>query len=120
MLKFDDEKVPLWNLSHKLKTLRKIKVESIRLDTFIEKHNIKKIDFLKIDAQGADLDVLRSRGKKLSIVKKLQVEVCDIMIYEGGNNYNDTVSYLNSHGFTKTKTIQHNQFKDVIFKNENY
>jgi len=36
----------------------KIKVDKIRLETFISKHNIGKIDFLKIDCEGMDYEII--------------------------------------------------------------
>ena len=45
-----------------------ISVDTIRLDTFIKINNIEKIDFLHIDAQGCDLEVLKSLGGYIGIV----------------------------------------------------
>ena len=47
-----------------LETSQVIKVETIRLDTFIEKESINFIESIKIDAQGSDLDVVKSWEKK--------------------------------------------------------
>lgn len=41
-----------------------INVETQRLDTFMDKHDISHIDFLKIDTQGNDLNVIKSLGSK--------------------------------------------------------
>jgi FkbM family methyltransferase len=47
-------------------------VDTIRLDTFIEENSLQntKIDLLHIDAQGVDLDVLKSLGKYLKNVSE--------------------------------------------------
>jgi len=118
ILPFDANKVKLWKKRNKLKAIKTVNVESIRLDTFIEREGIEAIDFLKVDAQGADLQVLKSCGDKLSMVRKVQVEICDIQIYEGGNTLNETVGYMKDHGFKPVKTVQNNQYKDMVFKNE--
>jgi FkbM family methyltransferase len=46
-------------------------VETCRLDTFIEENKLQNvpIEYLHIDAQGVDLDVLRSLGKYIKNVK---------------------------------------------------
>lgn len=51
-------------------------VETTRLDTFIELYNLQdtKIDFLHIDAQGVDLDVLKSLGKYIKNVESGVIE----------------------------------------------
>lgn len=51
-------------------------VPTIRLDTFIEEYNLQNetIDMLHIDAQGVDLDVLKSLGKYIKNVKEGVVE----------------------------------------------
>lgn len=54
------------------------KVQSIRLDTFLEQEGLtdKKIDYIHVDAQGVDLDVLKSLGKYISNLQAGVVETC--------------------------------------------
>ena len=54
--------------------IKKIKVRTIRLDSFIKKNNLKEIHYLKIDAEGNDLNVLKSVGKYLKIVWGFEIE----------------------------------------------
>jgi FkbM family methyltransferase len=79
----------------------KIKVEVIRLDTFIEQHNIERINYLHIDAQGGDLRVLKGLGKYISIVDKGVVEASnpDKIYYTDQNTVDSTVDFLNKAGF---------------------
>jgi FkbM family methyltransferase len=55
-------------------TGEKIKVEAIRMDTFMEKNNIKTIDFLKIDVEGATYQVLDGFGERIKDIKCIQLE----------------------------------------------
>lgn len=48
--------------------VKKISVETVRLDHIIRKNKIKEIHYLKIDAEGNDLNVLQSLG---SLTKKV-------------------------------------------------
>ncbi len=50
----------------------KIKVESIRLKEFLEKE--EKVDLLKIDIEGAEVDVIKDCDESLSRVKNLFIE----------------------------------------------
>jgi len=52
-----------------------IKVSTITLDTLIKKLNLKRVDWAKIDVEGAELSVLKGASNALEIVRKLIVEV---------------------------------------------
>jgi FkbM family methyltransferase len=51
---------------HSGETARKISVKTTTIDDVVEKRGLKFVDFLKIDAEGYDLQVLRGAGKSLS------------------------------------------------------
>jgi FkbM family methyltransferase len=59
-----------WNDRPDLRPTKKIGVPVIRLDTFIKNFNVERIDYLHIDAQGSDLNVLFSLGDSISIVRE--------------------------------------------------
>lgn len=77
-------------------------VPTVRLDTILDMNNVDSIDYLHIDAQGHDFDVLKSLGKYVSIVK---AGICEsahnINLYENTNNSTkEIVSWLESNGFS--------------------
>lgn len=89
-------------------------VETTRLDTFIEQNNLQDtiIDMIHIDAQGVDLDCLRSLGQYINNVQSGVVEtVIDInkSIYVGqsDNTLENVQTFLYSNGF-KISHIQSN------------
>ena len=53
---------------------KEYKVKSIRMDNFMKEHNIKSIDFLKLDAEGVNYEVLESFGKRIKDVKAIHTE----------------------------------------------
>jgi FkbM family methyltransferase len=53
---------------------KNIKVQAIRMDNFMQKNNIKTVDFLKIDAEGATYHILEGFGNRITDIKCLQVE----------------------------------------------
>ena len=81
-------------------------VECITLYDYIEKNNINFIDFLKIDTQGNDLNVVKSLRDKISIVKKivLEVQTVDYEIYENQSKKNEVLEYLNNNNFELVNT----------------
>lgn len=69
--------------------MQKGKVKTVTIDSYSEKNNIKEIDFLKIDTEGAELDVLNGCKKMLSEkkIKFLQVEYGGIVQDKRDNVY---------------------------------
>jgi hypothetical protein len=72
-----------WNLSRKLITFQifkkfiKSQVKTISLDNFCKKKKITRIELLKIDTEGHELQVLKGGKKILNKTKIIQVEVMD-------------------------------------------
>ena len=89
-------------------------VETTRLDTFIESNNLNNtiIDFIHIDAQGVDLDVLKSLGKYIKNVMAGVVETVkdkdkSIYINQNNNTLDSVQEFLLLNGFHITN-IQSN------------
>jgi FkbM family methyltransferase len=88
-------------------------VMTIRLDNFIEMHGITNIDYLHVDAQGSDFNVLKSLGRYIDIVQAGQVEVSyNVPLYKGVDNSYDSVSkWLTEMGFVYDVEYDHPEFK---------
>ena len=99
----------------------KINVKTQRLDTFIEKHNINKIEYLKIDTQGMDLSVIKSLGKYINNVSKIQLEVQLKSLYKNSSTKTEVITYMDDNNFTLTDTIyglgSKEYEQDLIFTN---
>lgn len=81
-------------------------VETTRLDTFIEQYGLQDttIDFLHIDAQGVDLEVLMSLGKYIKNVSAGVVETVkdpqkSIYVGQEANVYSNVEKFLTENGF---------------------
>jgi FkbM family methyltransferase len=72
------------------------KVETHRLDDVI---SADEIDFLKIDVQGAELDVLRGAEKLLPTTLVVQTEVEFLPMYENQPLFGDIDAHLRAAGF---------------------
>ena len=101
----------------------KINVKSIRLDTLINENNIKEIEYIKIDTQGTDLDVVKSLGNKISIVKKISLEVQLKELYKGASKKEEILSYMSDNNFSLIEDNDHygNGYEqDLVFTNNNF
>ncbi len=80
----------------------KINVPSITFSEIFQKHKLEQIDFLKMDCEGSEFDIIYNTDPiLLKRIKKMMVEVHDI---EGDkkNNVDYFSNYIKSLGFTST------------------
>jgi FkbM family methyltransferase len=59
---------------------------------------IGQVDFIKLDVQGAELDILRGSNCVLNDVLALEVEVEFLELYKGQPLFGDVCEYLSDHG----------------------
>jgi len=78
-----------------------IEVNTIRLDTFMNMMCIDELEYLHIDAQGNDFNVLKSLGDRWKDVKAGQVEATmNLSLYKNvDNSFNGISEWLDSRGF---------------------
>ncbi len=76
------------------------KVEISTLDDWAQKRGISEIDFLKLDVQEAELDILQGAEKALQSVRMLEVEVEFNPIYQGAPLFGDVDRFLRQRGFS--------------------
>jgi hypothetical protein len=73
----------------------KIQVQTHRLDDISQ---IKKIDFLKMDIQGAELSVLKNGHEKLARAVAIQTEVSFVPFYKGQPSFGEIDMELQKQG----------------------
>jgi FkbM family methyltransferase len=101
LLNFSNKSRTEWPGRKDFVVTEEIEVDVMRLDSFIEEHGIERIDFLHIDTQGSDLNVLKGLGKYIAIVKQGAMEAAaraDIL-YSGQNTQEESVKFLEENGF---------------------
>ncbi|MBI1938134.1 MAG: FkbM family methyltransferase [Ignavibacteriales bacterium] len=77
-----------------------IKLPSYRFETLAKKYNIEKVDMMKIDVEGAAIEVLEGMGGLLSTVKIMHLESESYPFFEGQKLHNEVVKYLEEKGFS--------------------
>ena len=119
-LPLNEEGLKRWRSKKPIREESEIICPTIRLDTFMHLMDISSIEFLKIDAQGADLSVVRSAGERLKDIKEilLEVQVSDIPVYQGASTKDSVLEFMRDNGFALVdKTSQSfGQEEDLRFK----
>jgi FkbM family methyltransferase len=103
LLPIDEDAVQHWSgrESIDLRTIAKMMVPTIRLDTFMGLMGIERVDFMKIDAQGMDLAVVKSCGERLKSFKRiyLEVYVTSHPLYREACRKDEVMEYMTTHNF---------------------
>ncbi len=95
----------------------KTKIKSIKIDTYIEKNNLK-FDFVKIDVEGFELKVLTGFKKNISNTKFIMVEYHKDNLYEGFKS-EDVDSFLKQNNFELISSLKFPfmHWEDRLYKN---
>jgi FkbM family methyltransferase len=94
-------------------------VKCTRMDSFMEREQIKSVEYIKVDAQGRDLNVIKSFGSRLVDVKSILAEarLTDFSMYEGDCHKDELVQFMEENGFKIVSTSKqtHNQEENILF-----
>lgn len=107
----------------KLETIKENNIIVSRLDTLLEKLNIKYVNFLHIDAQGEDLNIVKSLGRFVDNVKIIELEcVAEGFqpLYKNQPSYQETIKYMKEINFLEIKREYHKFIArelDITFRN---
>jgi hypothetical protein len=100
---------------------KKITVEQYRLEEFFKIfpfEQIPYIEYIKIDAQGADLDIIKSGGEYIKdYVVYVTLEPENNQYLGTNNSVNSINDYMKSIGFQR---INHSKTNDPTFINEKF
>jgi FkbM family methyltransferase len=116
---FNAERLQNWTGGEQLTIERKVSVPAIRLDTFMDLMRISHVDYLKIDAQGADFSVVKSAGTRLRDIRKitLEVAVTASQLYVGASTKEEIVKFMEKSGFVlvDTEAQSYDQEENLTF-----
>lgn len=120
--KYFKRKNLLLNFSNKKSFYLKKKVSIEKAKDIVIKYQINKIDFLKIDTEGYELNVLKGFEEKLFNVKIILFEHHYDLMIKKNYTFSDINNFLNKNGF-----LQKGKFKmpfrktfEYIYINERY
>jgi FkbM family methyltransferase len=88
----------------------KVLVPTIRLDTFLRVAGLRTVDYLKVDAEGVDLQVVQSAGGRLKDIRKIKLEVdtASDRLFRGAPGHDEVVSFFATHDFALVETEAQN------------
>jgi len=98
----------------------KYKVATLRLDELIKILGISKIDFLKIDVEGAELLVLKSLGKDIDKVKYVWFEFNEDNYQKFNYGGEEIIDFLKNHKFSLYRLNEKNEFFKIDDHLENF
>jgi hypothetical protein len=110
-----------------------VKVKVYNLGDLIKKYFKEEIiDFIKIDAEGKDLDICKSLGENLKRVKYIGLECSshendDLKIFENGCSKKEAVDFFKDNNFELFSCMDYSknpenltQMSDLVFRNLNF
>jgi FkbM family methyltransferase len=90
------------NQNHEwLKFEEQIVINTDKIYNFCSEHAIESIDFIHMDVQGAELEVLQGADDIIKNIKAIWLEVESIQLYEDQPIKEDIEKYMKSNGFVK-------------------
>lgn len=103
----------------------KQEVEVVNLDSWCDENKISKLDFMWLDVQGSEYDIIKSSPKIISNTKYLYCEVSLMEMYEGTILYDKFKDNMKQIGFDVVfeelpwEDMGNVLFKNLVYKNEN-
>lgn len=95
----------------------KILVHTETLDSFCESRNIRSIDYLHMDVQGAEMKVLKGGAKILPKIKVILTEVAFERTYEDQPLEAEVTQWMESNHFSKVLQVSYGPEADALYVN---
>ena len=101
----NEELISLYNNLEVVYLKSKSKLKTTTLDQFLNENRIKSVDFIKIDVQGAELEIFKGGKKALKEVLKIVCEVQFVPIYKNQPLFGDICQYLDDNDLMFNKFL---------------
>jgi FkbM family methyltransferase len=85
---------------------RAVTIPMVRIDDILEERRLTGPYLIKIDAQGAGLDILDGAQKALSDAEAAVLEISFFQFAKGAPQFFDVILYMKNHGFVAYDIIQ--------------
>jgi FkbM family methyltransferase len=94
------------------KLVAQVPVDTILLDDL----NLRSVDFIQIDVQGGELEILRGGESTMRTVLIAIVEVSHVEVYEGQAMRQDVIAWFRSHEFSIRRIFPVDEYsRDIMF-----
>ena len=81
-----------------------IDIECITIKESLKKFKVNNLDFLKIDTQGSELEILKGLGEYFPLMMKIEVQI--IPMYENVPSWGELVNYLYKINYMTSEWIE--------------
>ena len=71
---------------------QEVEIECTTIQESLKKLDVKYLDFLKIDTQGSELEILKGLGEYYPLIMKIEVQV--VSMYENVPHWSELINYL--------------------------
>ncbi|MEP0263913.1 FkbM family methyltransferase [Dokdonia sp.] len=89
-----------------------LEVKALTLDEFVEEHNITTIDLLKMNIEGAELQVIQGMAVSVKLVENFAIS-CHDFLFEEETNIKETIkSFFENNGFKVEEIDTGNKYID--------
>jgi FkbM family methyltransferase len=96
--------------------LKPILKQTVKLDDLVKKEKLPFPDFIKIDTQGSELDILKGAHQSISLCSLIYLE-CPIIEYNlNAPNLNEYISHLNSINFIPFDICEVHRIDNVVIQ----
>jgi FkbM family methyltransferase len=110
----------LYQNDHLKEKTKAIKVKAIRMENFMKEHKISKIDFLKLDVEGSNYEVLEGFGDRLVDVNVIHIESEHQEVWTDQKLYSDIEIILKKNGFEMVIFERYLSQSDSLWVQEKY
>ena len=95
---------------------KEIKVKVKTIESWAKENNVDSIDFIWMDVQGSELNVLLGMGDLLNDLKGIYVESAVIPYYSGGAHKDKVIDYLSAFNLELIESEYHDNYEgDFLF-----
>ncbi len=120
LLPNNEEFVRRFGMASHLEHVGSVTVGTTSVDSFVEKHGLEYVDFMKLDVEGAELDVLVGAENTLGRMLGVSVEVWFQEEHTGRPLFGEIDAYLRGFGFALFDLRQLNRWRRTSLAGESY
>ena len=89
-----------------------IEIDCLTLDEFVKRNNISSVDLLKVNIEGAELEMIRGMNDSVGIIRNIAVSCHDFLFEENKHIMETVAGFFREHGFEISYNQTGNQVTD--------
>lgn len=78
---------------------KRTEVHVTTIDEWAQEHRVDRVDFMRLDMQGYEIEALKGAEHTLKTTSAIQLEVSHIQLYQGAPIYAEVKDWMAEYGF---------------------